>query len=82
MEQTNTDPPKKEKENGQKEEKKNKDLTTSDESLYNSQNRPSFDIRSLMDYKQIRGILLSHPAQLSLFEISCILINKELNKDT
>ena len=75
MEQKNKDSPKKEKE-------ENKDLTTSDESLYNSENRPSFDIRSLMDYKQIRGILLSHPAELSLFEISCILINKELNKDT
>ena len=81
MEQTNTGPPKKEKEK-EKEEKKNKDLTTSDESLYNSQNRPSFDIRSLMNYKQIKDILLSHPAELSLFEISCILINKELNKDT
>ena len=80
MEQTNTDPPK--KENGQKEEKENKDLTTSDESLYNSENRPSFDIRSLMNYKKIKDILLSHPAELSLFEISCILINKELNKDT
>ena len=79
MEQKNKDSPKKEKE---KEEKKNKDLTTSDESLYNSQNRPSFDIRSLMNYKQIKDILLSHPAELSLFEISCILINKELNKDT
>ena len=77
MEQKNKDSPKKEKE-----EKKNKDLTTSDESLYNSQNRPSFDIRSLMNYKQIKDILLSHPAELSLFEISCILINKELNKDT
>ena len=76
MEQKNTDPPKKEK------EKENKDLTTSDESLYNSQNRPSFDIRSLMNYKKIKDILLSHPAELSLFEISCILINKELNKDT
>ena len=74
MEQKNKAPPKKENEN--------KDLTTSDESLYNSENRPSFDIRSLMNYKQIKDILLSHPAELSLFEISCILINKELNKDT
>ena len=74
MEQKNKDSPKK--------ENKNKDLTTSDESLYNSENRPSFDIRSLMNYKQIKDILLSHPAELSLFEISCILINKELNKDT
>ena len=65
-----------------KKENENKDLTTSDESLYNSENRPSFDIRSLMDYKQIRGILLSHPGELSLFEISCILINKELNKES
>ena len=31
---------------------------------------------------KIKDILLSHPAELSLFEISCILINKELNKDT
>ena len=75
MEQKNKDSPKKEKE-------ENKDLTTSDESLYNSENRPSFDIRSLMDYKQIKDILLAHPAQLSLFEISCILINKELNKES
>ena len=74
MEQKNKASPKKENES--------KDLTTSDESLYNSENRPSFDIRSLMDYKQIKDILLSHPAELSLFEISCILINKELNKDT
>ena len=74
MEQKNKAPPKKENEN--------KDLTTSDESLYNSENRPGFDIRSLMNYKQIKDILLSHPAELSLFEISCILINKELNKDT
>ena len=76
MEQKNKDSPKKENKN------ENKDLTTSDESLYNSENRPSFDIRSLMNYKQIKDILLSHPAELSLFEISCILINKELNKDT
>jgi hypothetical protein len=74
MEKKNKGSPKKENEN--------KDLTTSDESLYNSENRPSFDIRSLMDYKQIRGILLSHPGELSLFEISCILINKELNKES
>ena len=77
MEQKNKDSPKKEKE-----ENENKDLTTSDESLYNSENRPSFDIRSLMNYKQIKDILLSHPAELSLFEISCILINKELNKES
>ena len=57
-----------------------KDLTSSNESLYNSDTRPAFDIRSLMNYKQIKDVLMSHPAELSLFEISCILINKELDK--
>ena len=78
MEQKDTDSPKKEDKEQEKQGKK--DLTSSDESLYNSETRPSFDIRSLMNYKQIKKILLSHPAELSLFEISCILINKELNK--
>lgn len=48
-------------------------------SLLSSQNDEPFDIRNLMNYDIIRKILIEHPLQGSLFEVTCILINDHIN---
>ena len=48
-------------------------------SLLSSQNDEPFDIRNLMNYDIIRKILVEHPLQGSLFEVTCILINDHIN---
>tara|TARA_Y100000996_G_scaffold404594_1_gene378867 strand:- start:1647 stop:1829 length:183 start_codon:yes stop_codon:yes gene_type:complete len=40
----------------------------------------NFDIRELMDYDTIKNLLIKLPTELSLFEISCILINNKVNE--
>jgi hypothetical protein len=45
-----------------------------------SNKTPDFDIRDFMDYKEIREKLMSFPTELSLFEITCILINNKINE--
>jgi hypothetical protein len=49
-------------------------------SLLSSQNDEPFDIRNLMNYDIIRKILVEHPLQGSLFEVTCILINDHINE--
>jgi hypothetical protein len=39
-----------------------------------------FDIREYMDYQRIRSMLIHYPTELSLFEISCILINNKIKE--
>lgn len=38
-----------------------------------------FDIRNYMNYDMIKRMLISHPTELSLFEITCILVNTKIN---
>ena len=47
--------------------------------LSSSGNNDIFDIRNLMNYDIIKKILVEHPLQGSLFEISCIIINDHIN---
>ena len=53
------------------------DSTTSIES--NEESSP-FDIRNFMNYDMIKRMLVGHPTELSLFEITCILINTKINE--
>jgi hypothetical protein len=53
-----------------------------DSSLTNSDNNAEFDIRNLMNYDLIKRSLIRHPTELSLLEITCILINKTLRNDS
>lgn len=45
----------------------------------NNVNKP-FDIKDHMDSHKIRQKLINYPTELSLFEITCILINSKVNK--
>lgn len=40
----------------------------------------SFDIKNYMDYPKIIGELINHPTEMSLFEVTCILINNKINE--
>ena len=42
--------------------------------------KSNFDIREYMNYKEIRKILLTSPIELSLLEVTCILINNNINE--
>ena len=53
-----------------------------DSSLTNSDNNAEFDIRNLMNYDLIKRSLIRYPTELSLLEITCILINKTLRNDS
>jgi len=53
------------------------DSTTSIES---NEESSSFDIRNFMNYDMIQRMLVSNPTELSLFEITCILINTKINQ--
>ena len=52
------------------------DSTTSVDSVEDS---TKFDIRNYMNYDMIKRMLISHPTELSLFEITCILVNTKIN---
>jgi hypothetical protein len=41
---------------------------------------PPFNIRDFMDYEEIIQSLINHPTELSLFEVTCILINNKMNE--
>ena len=56
--------------------------TESIDTTVRSTNKPDFDIRDYMNYDIIRRVLLSYPTELSLFEVSCILINNRVKQDT
>jgi len=40
----------------------------------------SFDIKIFMNYSKIMSELINHPTEMSLFEITCILINNKINE--
>ena len=42
--------------------------------------KSKFDIREYMNYHEIRKILLTSPIELSLLEVTCILINNHINE--
>ena len=42
--------------------------------------KSNFDIRDYMNYQEIRKLLLTSPIQLSLLEVTCILINNHINE--
>ena len=42
--------------------------------------KSNFDIREYMNYQEIRKILLTSPIELSLLEVTCILINNNINE--
>ena len=42
--------------------------------------KSDFDIREYMNYQEIRKILLTSPIELSLLEVTCILINNNINE--
>jgi hypothetical protein len=46
---------------------------TLDEYKYN------FDIREYMNYPEIRKLLINNPIEMSLLEVTCILINNTVN---
>jgi|MDSW01.1.fsa_nt_gb hypothetical protein len=60
-------------------EENNNLLLSNTSSLLSSQNDEPFDIRNLMNYDIIKQILIDHPLELSLFEVTCILINDHIN---
>ena len=39
-----------------------------------------FNIKDFMDYQKIVQSLIDHPTELSLFEVTCILINNKINE--
>ena len=43
------------------------------------ENNKNFDIREYMNFHEIRLKLINYPTELSLFELTCILINKAIN---
>ena len=47
---------------------------TLDEYKYN------FDIREYMNYPEIRKLLINNPIEMSLLEVTCILINNTVNE--
>ena len=49
------------------------------ENLNISENNKIFDIKEYMDCDKIRSKLINYPTELSLFELTCILINKAVN---
>ena len=42
--------------------------------------KSNFDIREYMNYQEIRKILINNPIELSLLEVTCILINNNINE--
>ena len=54
--------------------------TDSVKSLISLTNSKEFDIRDFMNYDLIRGFLMQYPTELSLFEVSCILINNRVRE--
>jgi hypothetical protein len=52
-----------------------------DETLDEYKKQESFDIREYMDHDKIRRLLINHPSELSLFEVTCILINDKIKKN-
>lgn len=42
--------------------------------------KSNFDIREYMNYQEIKKILINNPTELSLFEVTCILINNNINE--
>lgn len=61
-------------------------ISNSDESITGIINealdeyKSNFDIREYMNYQEIRKILLTSPIELSLLEVTCILINNNINE--
>ena len=56
----------------------NKNIDLIDSSISNTDNNQKFDIRNLMNYDLIRKELLNFPTELCLFEVTCILINNNV----
>lgn len=52
-----------------------------DETLDEYKKQGVFDIREYMNYDKIRRLLINHPIELSLFEVTCILINDKIKKN-
>lgn len=52
-----------------------------DETLDEYKKQGIFDIREYMNYDKIRRLLINHPSELSLFEVTCILINDKIKKN-
>jgi|AP41_2_1055478.scaffolds.fasta_scaffold1892051_1 hypothetical protein len=42
--------------------------------------KKEFDIRKYMNYDQICKLMINNPLEMALFEIVCMLINKNINK--
>ena len=61
---------------------KNSQNNIIDSTLATSDNNADFDIRNLMNYDLIKRSLIRYPTELSLLEITCILINKTLRNDS
>ena len=61
-------------------------ISTSDESITGiidktlDEYKSNFDIREYMNYQEIKEILLTYPIELSLLEVTCILINNHINE--
>jgi len=61
-------------------------ISTSDESITGiidktlDEYKSKFDIREYMNYQEIKEILLTSPIELSLLEVTCILINNNINE--
>ena len=61
-------------------------ISNSDESITGIINealdeyKSKFDIREYMNYQEIRKILINSPIELSLLEVTCILINNNMNE--
>jgi hypothetical protein len=52
-----------------------------DETLDEYKKQGLFDIREYMNYDKIRRLLINHPSELSLFEVTCILINDKIKNN-
>lgn len=61
-------------------------ISTSDESITGiidktlDEYKSKFDIREYMNYQEIRKILINNPIELSLLEVTCILINNNMDE--
>ncbi len=42
--------------------------------------KKEFDIRKYMNYDKICKLMINNPLEMALFEIVCMLINKNINK--
>jgi len=42
--------------------------------------KSNFDIREYMNYPEIRKLLINNPIEMSLLEVTCILINNTVNE--